>query len=243
MSVSDNFVSGSTSKTGEYFHIFGIDHLKIDGIQTKSEISFEHSDRFKVYLIDSDIGQRARLARIIFSSGYHVEIFSSLDEFLEYSIGEGAVFINDSIHHKGIYGVMDLFSKARVKIPVVAYRENPSIKHVISALRARVANFLPIEIFEAGLQEVLEAAVVESNLHQERRSQLEEIRERLLGLTRRERQVIDMISDGLSNKEIGRELGISPRTVEIHRMKMLAKMAARSSCEAIKMLCSLNTYQ
>jgi RNA polymerase sigma factor (sigma-70 family) len=200
-------------------------------------------NRFKIYLIDQDSSQRARLASIIFSTGFHVEIFSSMIEFLSYSSGEGVIFVSDAIHDNGVSSVMDLLNQADVHISVVAYRENPSIEHVISAMRARVTNFLPIEFFETGLREVLEAAEAESNLNQDRRSKLEEVRKRLSGLTKRERQVLDMISDGLSNKEIGRELGISPRTVEIHRMRMLSKMAARSSGEAIKMCCTASMYQ
>lgn len=216
--------------------------ISVDNTFDESVIGSKNN-KFKVYLIDQDSGQRARLANIIFSTGYHVEIFSSLIEFLSYSSGEGVIFVSDAIHDNGVSSVMDLLNQAGVHTSVVAYRENPSIEHVISAMRARVTNFLPIEFFETGLREVLEAAEAESNLNQDRRSKLEEVRKRLSGLTKRERQVLDMISDGLSNKEIGRELGISPRTVEIHRMRMLSKMAARSSGEAIKMCCAANMYQ
>ena len=230
------------ASSGEYFPFFDISSNGGHNSDNEAEISSTNESKFKVYLIDADSSQRAKLARMIFACGFHVEIFSSVEEFIDYPINRGVVFISDSIHNRGISGVIDQFYDGRIQIPIVAYREHPSIDHVISATRARVANFLPVEFFEAGLREVLEAAVAESKLNHGRRSQLEEARKRLLGLTRRERQVIDMISDGLSNTEIGRELAISPRTVEIHRMKMLAKMAARSSSEAIKIWCAANMH-
>ncbi len=228
--------------SGEYFPFFDVSNGVGYNSKNESDLSSNKDSTFKVYLIDSDSSQRAKLARLIFACGFHVEIFSSVEEFLDYPINRGVVFISDSIDSRGISGVIDQFFNSRIQIPIVAYREHPSIDHVISAMRARVANFLPVELFESGLREVLEAAVAESKLNHGRRSQLEEARKRLLGLTRRERQVIDMISDGLSNKEIGRELAISPRTVEIHRMKMLAKLAARSSSEAIKIWCAANMH-
>jgi FixJ family two-component response regulator len=196
------------------------------------------SSNLRVYLIEPDSGLRAKLARLVLASGFHVEIFASVAEFISYTPAEGAIFVNDSMDVRGVAGVIEMLANAQVLMPVVAYRDQPSISDVIAAMRARAANFLPIESFETGLREVLELAAREVELSRDRRSKVDDACKRIMCLTSRERQVLEMVVDGLSNKEVARILEISPRTVEIHRMKMMAKMSARSSSEAVRIWCS-----
>ena len=210
-------------------------------VGTASDQSASPSQNLRVYLIEPDIGLRAKLARLIFASGFHVEIFGNVIEFLNYAPDDGVIFANDSMEVRGIADVIAMLTNARVLMPVVAYRDQPSIANVIAAMRARAANFLPIEFFEAGLREVLELAAIEAELNQDRRNKLNDSYKRVMRLTNREKQILEMIVDGLTNKQIARELDISPRTVEIHRMKMIAKMSARSSSDAVRIWCAANS--
>lgn len=193
-----------------------------------------------VYLIEPDSALRAKLARLILANGFHVEIFANAAEFLSYAPDDGVIFVNDSIDARGVAVVIEMLANARLVMPVIAYRDQPTIDNVIAAMRARAVDFLPIEIFETGIREVLETVAVKIKSNRDRRSKVDAAHQRVMCLTNRERQVLEMVVDGLSNKEMARTLEISPRTVEIHRMKMMAKMSARSSSEAVRIWCSAN---
>lgn len=195
----------------------------------------------RVHLIETDSGLRARLARLVLSHHYHAEIFSNVEEFIAYAPEDGIIFANETALPGRMSSIIDRIAGAGVDLPLVAYGAQPSIDDVVSAMRAGVVDFLPLDLFEANLVKVLDRASVVAERGRKRRARVGEARKRLQGLSNREHQVLGLLVDGCSNKEIARRLDISPRTVEIHRMKMMAKMNARSSSDAVRLWCAAAT--
>lgn len=85
------------------------------------------------------------------------------------------------------------------------------------------------------MNDAISRAAKEADAFRAQRARAAEARQRISRLSLREREVLDRLADGCSNKAIARDLDISPRTVEIHRMKMMGKLGARHAAEAVRL--------
>ena len=196
----------------------------------------------RLYLVEANSGLRARIARMIFADGLHAEIFSSIGEFLEFSTMEiGVLVVNDNLDDEGGASIIERLTKARKNIPVIVYSEHATISKAIAIIRSGAENFIAINELNTKLRSAVEAISRVIEIRHTRQSKINEFDNRIRSLSRRENQVLEFLVSGLSNKEIAKELEISPRTVEIHRMKMLSKLAARTSVDAVRIWCSVSS--
>jgi FixJ family two-component response regulator len=116
---------------------------------------------------------------------------------------------------------------------VIATSANPSIDKAVAAMRQGAFDYLPLPVQPQRLAEAIGAAVEESENIRTERSRQVEARGLVGRLSPREREVVGLMAAARTNKEIGRELGISPRTVEIHRTNALAKLGVGHSIAAV----------
>ena len=183
-------------------------------------------------LLDSDSRRRAAITQVLFQRGVYVEPFEALGEVAKRWPVGGALLVYDSA--ETIPELIEAMTEAGHWLPIVAYAEQPSTAQVVRAVLAGAIDYLewPCEI-DTVMQAVAEAeaagkAATGIKLREAR------ARSRLRKLTKREREVLAGVAGGLSNRLIGERLSISPRTVEIHRASMLAKMGAHHTSEAIR---------
>ena len=192
-------------------------------------------DRTTLHIVCGDSRSRAEQARVVFALGHHAEVYAEVAELLERPSPEGIVIATDN----GLPGMArDLIRQlgdAGMWLPVVIASGQPEIEQVVAAIKAGALDYLrlPLEInsFAGRLHDILG----EAGQHGERRRREVEARQAIGVLSRRERQVLELLSAGCSNKEIARRLEISPRTVEIHRGNMMTKLAAGHAADAVRL--------
>jgi FixJ family two-component response regulator len=120
-------------------------------------------------------------------------------------------------------------------LPVIAIAETPETYAVVRAIKSGALDYLAMPSQIAPLNDAISRAAKEADAFRAQRARAAEARQRISRLSLREREVLDRLADGCSNKAIARDLDISPRTVEIHRMKMMGKLGARHAAEAVRL--------
>ena len=183
-------------------------------------------------LIDSDIRRRAAVCHDLSASGIHVEPFEDTAEIQRRWPRAGVILAEDA--DDNVRNLVEHMTEAGCWLPVIAFNAQPSTQRVVHAIMEGAVDYLEwparAEEITATLAEVdVNAARIGSLRLREARA-----RSRVQKLTRREREVLAGVAGGLSNRLIGEQLAISPRTVEIHRANMLNKMGANHTSEAIR---------
>lgn len=193
------------------------------------------TDRTTLHILDSESVRRAQLARLAFAAGHHAEIYATIEEFVAHAPERGLLLVQDDCSGPSIAELIDTLLQAGQWMPVIALAERPRTPDVVLAIKAGAFDYLEVPQQIGPLNEAIERALQESEGHRNRRSRAVEARQRIACLSPREREVLDRLAEGLSNKAIARDLAISPRTVEIHRMKMMAKLGARHAADAVRL--------
>jgi two-component system, LuxR family, response regulator FixJ len=192
-------------------------------------------ERVTLHILDSDSARRARLARLAFAAGHHAEIYAHAEELLTHAPVRGLVLAQDEPVGEGITALVAAMMRAGQWLPVIAIAENPSISAVVKAIKVGALDYLTVPEQIAPLNEAVARSAREADAQRLSRARAAEARQRIGRLSMREREVLDRLADGCSNKVIARDLEISPRTVEIHRMKMMDKLGARHAAEAVRL--------
>ena len=120
-------------------------------------------------------------------------------------------------------------------LPLVLAADATSVPRIVDAVRAGALDYLQLPIEQGQLAAMLERAKRAAPAEAISRKRMIEARLLLASLSEREREVLELLVDGGSNKRIARELSISPRTVEIHRANMMQKLAAKHVAEAVRL--------
>lgn len=186
----------------------------------------------RVHVIDPDVRRRARVSRELNTYSLHAEIYEDIHEFLQIAPSEGLVLAADAA---GGQRISDILRTSDIALPIVGYAEDPSTGDVVEAMLAGAAGFLRWPFEDRNVVDTLNRLSEEGELRARRERMLCAAKTQVESLSRRERQVLTALIEGLSNKQIGQALGISPRTVEIHRSHMMAKLNARSVADAVRM--------
>ncbi|MCB2072700.1 MAG: LuxR family transcriptional regulator [Novosphingobium sp.] len=185
-----------------------------------------------VVLIDGAMRRRAAISRKLRNGGKHVEPFESISDLTLVWPHSGLVLAHDE---GGTIGALVAqMGSTGTWLPVIAYAESPSPDRVARAILAGAIGYIAWPFEDAELAEALDKAQDRAKTLGRRRLRETAARSRIELLTRREREVLTGVADGLSNRMIGQKLGISPRTVEIHRSNLLTKMGLHRSSEAIR---------
>lgn len=197
--------------------------------------SFQHS-RLVVHIVEPDHAKRAKLFRALAEAGYHCEIYGTLAELIDFRPSSGVVLYNETDAQISVEAAIAILRTATVPLAMVGCSEEPTIEVVVSAMRAGALNYVALPFDPAKIRLVLDEVAMADAHHREKVAARCQAEESLAVLSKREFEVLQAISQGCSNKEAGRQLGISPRTVEIHRAKMMAKLGVSSVAGAVRIL-------
>lgn len=167
--------------------------------------------------------------------GYHAEVYGDLAELARHRPAEGVVFVRDDVA-SGVNAVLSTMGDAGISLPLVAASEEPTLARAVAAVKAGAIDYLALPFETDDLKAALIRLRHEIASYIVKRSRLVAARNSLAELSMREREVLDRLSRGFSNKEIARDLSISPRTVEIHRANMMVKLGAKHVAAAVRLM-------
>jgi FixJ family two-component response regulator len=190
--------------------------------------------RLILHIVDGDSRSRAEQARTAFALGHHAEVYSDLSELLERPPHAGVILLCQRAMDGSLGELFERFGEEGIWLPVVVCAEEPPVERVVAAIKGGALDYLQLPLEAGRLARSLARVVEEAEAHGRARRRLTEARRRVGMLSRREREVLELLAVGSSNKLIARELGISPRTVEIHRSNMMGKLRAGHSAEAVR---------
>ena len=190
------------------------------------------NDRVNLVVVDADFRRRAAISHCLSGSQIHVEPFDGLDELVGRWPRDGLLLVHDE--GQMVRQTIEAMGDNGEWMPLVAYAEAPGTSRIVQAVMNGAIDYLQWPFGEAEIRQAL--AVAEESRGVLGNTKLREAmaRSRIQRLTKREREVLAGVADGLSNRLIGERLSISPRTVEIHRSNMLNKMGANHTSEAIR---------
>lgn len=191
-----------------------------------------------VYVVDDDASVRRALARLIASAGIDVETFPSAKAFLEHPVTDRPACLVLDVRLRGESGLelQAALGDARRQLPIIFLTGHATVPASVHAMKQGALDFLQKPVDERELLGGIERALGRSREARVQEGARAEIQHRLDRLTRREREVLDLVAAGLLNKQIGERMGVSEKTVKVHRGRVMRKMAAEAVADLVRML-------
>lgn len=212
-------------------------HGSVRSMEKGNAMQHEHdnSSSMPLHFVEADIQVRAELVRVGRSVGRHCELYSDYSELSVHPPRAGIIFVRDCPQIGGVGFALERLMSLGISLPVVAMDVEPSPGRVVEAIKAGALDYLSLPLRPERLASCLARIGREAAQVSQWRQRVIHAQRRLAALSEREREVLDALTAGNSNKDIARQLHISPRTVEIHRANMMNKLGARHAAEAIRM--------
>jgi two-component system response regulator FixJ len=189
-----------------------------------------------VHLVDDDASVRRSVGFMLKTSGYQVQTYESGLDLLKRSMDLNPGCILLDIRMPGMDGleVQQALQDNGVALPVVIMTGHGDVGLAVKAMKAGAVDFIEKPFEKDALLASLQEAFQRLSRKEATKDRKKDAEVRLHALTPRERDVLDGLAQGLPNKTIAYDLGISPRTVEIHRANLMTKLAVRSLSEALR---------
>ncbi len=195
------------------------------------------SDRGNVYVIDDDEAMRDSLDFLLGSADFHVTLFESAHHFLDAVSNIDFGCVVSDVRMPGIDGI-ELLKRMKAShsaFPVVIMTGHGDVPLAVEAMKLGAVDFLEKPFEDDRLIGMIDAALRQAESSARSEAVTLDIAARIATLSPRERQVMDGLIAGLSNKLIAREYDISPRTIEVYRANVMTKMQAGSLSELVRL--------
>ncbi len=190
-----------------------------------------------VFVVDDDQAMRTSLQWLIESTGMQVQTYASADAFLaaHYPGRAGCLLLD--VRMPGMSGLelQAYLTREGYRLPVILITGHGDVAMAVKAMKAGAMDFIEKPFHDEDLLRSIRNALEFDQKHRASRAARAEIVMRLAELTPREHEVMAMVTDGKSNKEIAASLNVSAKTVEAHRARVMEKMRAESLAELVRM--------
>ncbi|TCT19535.1 response regulator transcription factor [Thiobaca trueperi] len=195
------------------------------------------TDRQSVFLVDDDQGMRDSLTLILELAGYRVRSFASASDFLDALAPEeqGCLLLDQHMPEMSGLDLQSLLLERGCLLPIIFLSAFGDVPTTVRAIQGGAIDFLEKPASTEVLLQRVAAALEENDRRCAEAASANEILDRFRQLTPREHAVLKLTTQGLTNKDVARELGISPRTVENHRARMMEKMGAANLAELCRL--------
>lgn len=191
----------------------------------------------RVYVVDDELSMRQALALLVRSIGISCETFASADEFLAaYRVGTPGCLVLD-IRLPGMSGLQlqETLAQRGITIPIIMITGHGTIQMAVRAVKAGAFDFLEKPFRDQDLLDRIQMAIRHDQAFRAKQSRKGEIVGLMASLTHREREVLNLVIEGHSNKEIASQLGLSHKTIEYHRAKLMEKLQVDSIPELVQL--------
>ena len=188
-----------------------------------------------VFVVDDDSSLRRGVGRLLRSAGWNVETFASASEFLERPsyTGTGCVMVDVRMPVMTGPELQAQMAARGISLPVVFLTGYCDLATGIHAMKMGAVDFLVKPVDDETLLQTIRRAIERHAIHQARQHRHQRINDRLLRVSPREREVLQLMVAGQPNRQIADAMGISLKTVKVHRARVMEKMQVRSVAELV----------
>lgn len=197
----------------------------------------EASESGFVHIVDDDDSLRSALKSLVRSVGLKAGTYGSVREFLDAKIAEEAGCIVLDVRLPGISGLdfQAQLTALGIRLPVILMTGHGDIPMSVRAMKAGAVDFLPKPFREQDLLDAITVAIGRDRARRAGERDVASLQDRYAKLSRREQQVMQLVTAGKLNKQVAGELGLSEITVKIHRGAAMRKMGARTLADLVRM--------
>lgn len=191
-----------------------------------------------VHVVDDDVAVRNALGMLLQAAQYPCRQYASASDFLDtYQPGTPGCLVLD-LHMPGVDGLslQELLARREIELPIIFLTGHANVPDAVRAMQGGAVDFMEKPFNSDRLLERVKQALQRDAANRARSRQDAVVHDRRKRLTPREAEVLDLILQGKASKVIAIELGISERTVELHRSRILRKLGVRSASELMRLL-------
>lgn len=190
-----------------------------------------------VFIVDDDLSVRDSLSLLLSLKGYRTACFACAEDFLRTEPRDAVGCVIADIKMPGMGGLelQEELANRGWPLPVIVITAHGSVAAARQAFRAAAVDLLEKPFDDDQLVAAVEAALVRERSRVVAQSEQVRRDAMMAALSERERDVAELLVQGIHNRGIGEQLGISPRTVEIHKARILAKLGVRTTAELIRL--------
>ena len=199
-----------------------------------------------IFIIDDDEETRQSLKALVESVGLCVETYASTHSYLESfdSMRAGCLILEiGTAQGLSSLNLQDKLNEKPIHPPIIMFTEHGDIATAVKAMKAGAFDFLERNISEQYLLDRIYAALDEDTKKRTEALQLADIQKRIDKLTRREKEVMELMAAGLSSKRIASSLKITLSTVNVHRRRIMKKMEAIRLSDLMRMILYRTKYE
>lgn len=193
--------------------------------------------RYTIFIVEDDQSVRDALGLLLGLRGHPVAMFADAESFLEAYRTEWCGCLLIDIRMPGMDGLMlqKRLLETGCRMPAIVMTGHGDVESAREAFRAQAVDFLEKPIDQAKLMSAIEEAFTRQTAARDEEDRRTEFDRLLASLTPREKEVMELVVAGRHNREIAETLGISPRTVEVHKARMMTKLRVESVPDLVRL--------
>jgi len=189
-----------------------------------------------VYVVDDDPSIRKALERLLRSAGYDAKTFASALEFMDFDHPDvsGCLVLDIKMPKLSGLELQERMAEKGIFIPIIFITGHGTVPDSVRAMKAGAMDFLQKPFKDSELLDMVSQGIQRHRRLRQKKRQMQTLRARLDTLTPREREVFRLVVRGMLNKQVAYDLGITEKTIKVHRAQVMQKMGAQSLADLVR---------